>query len=91
MQKEIVYLGSEGNTVQKEGKNKGRAYYVHTFLMGNEPFKVFEFANDMGIFKFNDFITTNGVEKLDLMNGKFDIYAKEGKLNVVLTGIERVI
>lgn len=91
MEKEIIYLGSEGNTVKKEGKNNGRAYYVHTFLLNKESFKVFEFADDYGVFKIQSYLSSIDAETLTLFKGKFDIYVKEGKLNVVLTGIERVI
>lgn len=91
MQKELVYLSSEGNTVKKEGKNQGKPYYVHTFLMGKESFNVFEFADEMGIFKFYDFIIKNGVERLNVLNGEFDVFVRDGKLNATLVELERVL
>lgn len=92
MEKELVYLESVGGTVKKEGKNFGKPYYSHKFMLGSSVFSVFEFANENGVFKFYDFIFTNGVERLDCLNGKFDVYVNgEGYLSASLVEIGRVL
>lgn len=92
MEKEIVYLESEGFTVKKEGKNFGKVCYKHRFMLGSNVFNTFEFANEQGVYKFNDFIRMNGVERLNVLNGKFDVYVNnQGNLSASLVEIERVL